>query len=176
MVVADDEQRHQARPAPDERRREEEEHRHGFSDGRGGHAPEQRRAAQGVVHGGARPHPEPDADGNADDADDASSRAHDHTDAKPERRLYIAAQQCRSRADTAQHRSSSDTAEPAHADSANAWSRPRRVIRCARELAACGALFFVTPDYVRSPDLWRLLRAGTTKFKFPASWGRRLGA
>ena len=125
-----------------------------------------------MVPGAARPHPERAADGNADDAADA----HDHTDAKPERRLYIAAQQCRSRADTAQHRSSSDTAEPAHADSANAWSRPRRVNHCARELAACGALFFVTPDYVRSPDLWRLLRAGTTKFKFPASWGRRVGA
>ena len=128
MVGANEEQRHQARPAPDERRREEEEHRHGFSDGRGGHAPEQRRAAQGVVHGGARPHPEPDADGNADDA---SSRAHDHTDAKPERRLYIAAQQCRSRADAAQHRSSSDTDEPAHADSANAWSRPRELAAAA---------------------------------------------
>ena len=134
MVVANEEQRHQARPAPDERRREEEEHRHGFSDGRGGHAPEQRREAQGVVPGAARPHPERAADGNADDA-------HDHTDAKPERRLYIAAQQCRSRADTAQHRSSSDTAEPAHADSANAWSRPRRVNRCARELAAAALCF-----------------------------------
>ena len=39
-----------------------------------------------------------------------------------------------------------------------------------------GPLFFVTPDYVRSPDLRRLLRAGMTKFEFPASWGRRVGA
>ena len=72
--------------------------------------------ADGDAHGGFNPNvtfPH----GHPDDA-------HDHTDAKPERRLYIAAQQCLSRADAAQHRSSSDTA--------NAWSRPRRVNRCAR--------------------------------------------
>ena len=80
MVVANEEQRHQARPAPDERRREEEEHRHGFSDGRGGHAPEQRRAAQGVVHGGARPHPEPAAVDGAANSHAAAAAA-----AKPER-------------------------------------------------------------------------------------------
>ena len=34
VVVANEEQRHQARPAPDERRREEEEHRHGRSEER----------------------------------------------------------------------------------------------------------------------------------------------
>ena len=73
------------------------------------------------------------------------------------------AQQHISRVDAAQHRSSSDTAEPAHADSADAGGRPRRVMRCAR-VQNWGVLFFVCRTIYPIAELWPVIAGLVASF------------